>query len=51
MKSYSDDNGIEMYSTENKGKSFVAESLSKPKSKSNIYRHMTAVSKMCTSVN
>ena len=47
MKSWLDDNVIEMYSTQNKGKSGVAERNFKSK----IYNHMTAVSKMCTLIS
>ena len=47
MKSWLDDNVIEMYSTQNKGKSGVAERNFKSK----IYNHMTAVSKICTLIS
>ena len=44
MNSWLKDNDIEMYSTNNEGKSFVAESLIRTL-KNKIYKHMTAVSK------
>ena len=47
MKLWLDNNVIEMYSTHNKGKSGVSERNFESK----IYSHMTAVSKMCTSIS
>ena len=44
MQSWLQDNNIEMYSTQSKGKSVVAERFIRT-FKSKIYKHMTAVSK------
>ena len=44
MKPWLKDNDIEVYSTNNEGKSFVAESLIRTL-RNKIYKHMTAVSK------
>ena len=46
MQSWLQDNNIEMYSTQSKGKSVVAEIFIRT-FKSKIYKHMTAVSKKC----
>ena len=46
MKSWLNDNGVEMYSTNNKGKSAVAEKFIRTL-KNQIYKHMN-VPKMCT---
>ena len=46
LKSWLENNGIEIYSTHNEGKSVVAESFIRT-SKNKIYKHITAVSKMC----
>ena len=44
MKSWLQDNDIEMYSTHNKGKSVVAERFIRTL-KNKIYKHMTSISK------
>ena len=44
------DNDIEMYSTHNEGKSVVAERFIRTL-KNKIYKYMTAISKMCISIN
>ena len=44
MKSWLEDNGIEMYSTHNEGKSVVAEKSIRIL-KSKIYKYMTSISK------
>ena len=44
MKSWSEKNDIEMYSTHNEGKSVVAERFIRAK-KNKIYKHMTSISK------
>ena len=46
MKSWLQDNNIEMYSTHDKVKSVVREIFIRTL-KNKIYRHMTAVSKKC----
>ena len=46
MQSWLQDNNIEMYSTQSKGKSVVAERFIRI-FKNKIYKHMTTVSKKC----
>ena len=46
LKKWLKDNNIEMYSTHNEGKSVVAERFIGTL-KNKIYKHMTAISKMC----
>ena len=50
MKSWLEINDIRIYSTHNEGKSIVAEKFIRTL-KNKIYKHMTAVSKMCILIN
>ena len=50
MKSWLEKNDIEMYSTPDEGKSVVAERFIRTL-KNKIYKHITAVSKMCILIN
>ena len=50
MKSFLQNNGIEMYSMHNEGKSVIAERFIKSL-KNKIYKYMTSVSKMCILIN
>ena len=50
FKKWLKDNGIEMYSTNNEGKSVVAERFIRTL-KSKIYKHMTSISKMCVLIS
>ena len=50
FKKWLKDNDIEMYSTNNEGKSVVAERFIRTL-KSEIYKHMTSISKMCVLIN
>ena len=50
MKSWLQDNDIEMHSAQNKRKSVDAERFIRT-SKNKIYKYMTSVSKMCILIN
>ena len=50
MKSWLEQNAIEMYSTHNERKSFVSDRLTKTLKKK-IYKYMTSISKMCLLIN
>ena len=50
MKSWLQDNNIEMYSKHNEGKSVVAERFIRTL-KNKIYKYMTSISKMCILIN
>ena len=50
MKSWLEKIDIEMYSTHDEGKSVVGERFIRTL-KNKIYKHMTAVSKMCILIN
>ena len=50
FKKWLKDNDIEMYSIHNEGKSVVAERFIRTL-KNKIYKYMTAISKMCISIN
>ena len=50
MKPFLQNNGIEMYSMHNEGKSVIAERFIKSL-KNKIYKYMTSVSKMCILIN
>ena len=50
MKSWLQDNNIEMYSMHNEGKSVVAERFIRTL-ENNIYESITSISKMCILIN
>ena len=50
MKSWLQDNNIEMYSIHNEGKSVVAERFIRTL-ENNIYEYITSISKMCILIN
>ena len=50
MKSWLQDNNIEMYSMHNEGKSVVAERFIRTL-ENNIYEYITSISKMCILIN
>ena len=50
VKKWLKDNDIEMYLIHTEGKSIVAERFIRTL-KTNIYKHMTSISKMCISIN
>ena len=50
FKKWLKDNGIEMYSIHNEGKSVSAERFIKTL-KTKIYKYITSVSKMCITIN
>ena len=50
MKSWLQDNKIEMYSMHNEGKSVVAERFIRTL-ENNIYEYITSISKMCILIN
>ena len=50
MKSFLQNNNIEMYSMHNEGKSIVAEKFIRS-FKNKIYKYLTLISKMCISIN
>ena len=50
FKKWLQDNDIVMYSTNNKGKSVVAERFIRTL-KNKIYKYMTSIQKMCTLIN
>ena len=50
MKSWLQDNNMEMYSMHNEGKSVVAERFIRTL-ENNIYEYITSISKMCILIN